>query len=481
MQPLLKTVPPFARFRIVIRNPTLLMYLGFVGVVLLVPQWTVDDAYITLRYARNLVEHGSLVWNVGDMPPVEGYTGLVWPLIAAALMWMQIDPVVGLDVISYGCTFVMPGIFWLVLKELGASEPQRRVGLALLLIGPWWGMHAGSGLETMLFTVELLVCVWAWLRRSAWVPLLLLLSALTRPEGVAFAVVLFGASWWRGERRIGNWLGLFVLPGALYFAWRWHYYGQLLPNTFYVKGNGGRSSWLDVAQLLAAVILLPLLAWRASRPRTALLSPVRGLVVGLLALMSGLLIFYGQSELMMNYEHRFFVPFLPLLWLMLVATWGDVTWHNSYGLGYAILCVVTWVGVGTTTANYAYMLRSEHAPAAAWIHEHIVPTATLLVIVDAGWVPWATDLRTIDGGALNDAYLAHERDSGKSVDYLFAQQPTVVLLATGNLGSSAAEPIRRALLADRRWQTGYTLMRDFQRAEFNYHQQIWVRNGTSLR
>ena len=34
-----------------------------------------DDAMISMRYARNLVEHGELTWNVGDAY-VEGYTNL---------------------------------------------------------------------------------------------------------------------------------------------------------------------------------------------------------------------------------------------------------------------------------------------------------------------------------------------------------------------------------------------------------------------
>src|SRR5437868_1208810 len=43
-----------------------------------------DDAMISMRYARNLVEHGELTWNVGDAH-VEGYTNLLWTLWMAIL------------------------------------------------------------------------------------------------------------------------------------------------------------------------------------------------------------------------------------------------------------------------------------------------------------------------------------------------------------------------------------------------------------
>jgi hypothetical protein len=40
--------------------------------------WLVDDAMISMRYARNLAEGSGLVWNVGER--VEGYTNLLWTL-----------------------------------------------------------------------------------------------------------------------------------------------------------------------------------------------------------------------------------------------------------------------------------------------------------------------------------------------------------------------------------------------------------------
>ncbi len=43
------------------------------------PKWTVDDAYITYRYAENLALNGQLTWNPG-LDPVEGYTGVALPV-----------------------------------------------------------------------------------------------------------------------------------------------------------------------------------------------------------------------------------------------------------------------------------------------------------------------------------------------------------------------------------------------------------------
>jgi hypothetical protein len=41
-----------------------------------------DDAYISFRYARNLAEHGQLVFNLGER--VEGYTNFLWTVLLPA-------------------------------------------------------------------------------------------------------------------------------------------------------------------------------------------------------------------------------------------------------------------------------------------------------------------------------------------------------------------------------------------------------------
>lgn len=44
-----------------------------------------EDAFISFRYSRNLVEGHGLVFNIGEKP-VEGYTNFLWVLIGALVM-----------------------------------------------------------------------------------------------------------------------------------------------------------------------------------------------------------------------------------------------------------------------------------------------------------------------------------------------------------------------------------------------------------
>src|SRR5260221_4044570 len=54
--------------------------------------FTTDDAYITLRYARHLANGQGIVWNVGE-PPLEGYSNFSFLIAAAAAIKLGVDPV----------------------------------------------------------------------------------------------------------------------------------------------------------------------------------------------------------------------------------------------------------------------------------------------------------------------------------------------------------------------------------------------------
>ena len=49
-----------------------------------------DDAFISFRYSRHLVDGLGLVWNPGEV--VEGYTNFLWVLIAAAGLGLGVGP-----------------------------------------------------------------------------------------------------------------------------------------------------------------------------------------------------------------------------------------------------------------------------------------------------------------------------------------------------------------------------------------------------
>src|SRR5918993_5205805 len=58
-----------------------------------------DDALISLRYAKRLVEGHGLTWNAGER--VEGYSNLLWVLCAAALNRLGVDLIDAVRVLGF--------------------------------------------------------------------------------------------------------------------------------------------------------------------------------------------------------------------------------------------------------------------------------------------------------------------------------------------------------------------------------------------
>ncbi len=226
-----------------------LLYL-LVGVALF-PRWTVDDAYITYRYAENLARHGEFVFNTGE-DPVEGYTGVLLPVAIAGAVSLGIDADTASKAIGVASLLASALLLYAALATAGVRPRLGGVVVAVYAATPSLLTHALGGLETMLFCALVLACVWTLMRavdtpddgRALSIHLVLaLLVCLARPEGAALAApslcTLAFVNARRGRREFGRFamrtVALFVVPAAAYFAWRWWYYGQLMPNTYYAK------------------------------------------------------------------------------------------------------------------------------------------------------------------------------------------------------------------------------------------------------
>ncbi|MBK7140508.1 MAG: hypothetical protein IPH75_00335 [bacterium] len=222
------------------------------AIVMVVTNWWVcDDAFISFRYAKNLIDGHGLVYNLGEK--VEGYSNFLWTLIIALGMRVGIDPVplsLVLGGISFLAVVVATGLT--SLRLFGGDGRQRiflPVAALLLLLHHEMHVYTTSGLETM-FTTALVMFGFLTLvtakanRELLAAGFLLTLASLARPDGLLFAV-MGGVFLLVTERKLRPliWYGL---PVALlylpYFIWRYSYYGFLFPNTYYAK-SGDLSYW----------------------------------------------------------------------------------------------------------------------------------------------------------------------------------------------------------------------------------------------
>jgi len=215
-------------------------------------QFTVDDSYISFRYARNLANGHGPTWNAGE-PPVEGYTSFMWVLGMAIPHLVGLDAVLFSKMVGMAATLGTMGcVYFMVLEGTRRASRSFRVlgaGHAVLLLAAFMpsATHTVSGMETALYALLLTALGLAVLRavegsvRAAWaLGILALLLGLTRPEGnlVAVVALVLGGALAPPERRcpiIKASLLCYVVPGIVYFAARTWYYGVPLPLPFYIK------------------------------------------------------------------------------------------------------------------------------------------------------------------------------------------------------------------------------------------------------
>ena len=275
----------------------LLAYLAYIS------RFFVDDAFISFRYARNLLEGHGLAWNPGER--VEGYSNFLWILELAAIWAVTgVPPENAARWLSVAYTIATLGAMaWWAWSLPGLRERGLVWWMALALLcgsATFALWTSAGGLETRQFTFFVLLAVVALTahrgsrRGLAVASLSLALASLTRPEGPLIAACCF--AWWAvqeaasdGKEPLGGggvgawalgvirrmdwrgalWLALpFALIVGAHFLWRFSYYGEWLPNTYYAKFV---RPWWDVGlRYLGAAgletglyLLLPLTAWAA--------------------------------------------------------------------------------------------------------------------------------------------------------------------------------------------------------------------------
>jgi hypothetical protein len=308
-----------------------------------------DDGYISLQYAKNWITGHGLVFNPGER--VEGYTNFLWvALLAPAFLAVGRDP---------GLFARAAGMFAIALAALSVALVAfigRRVfrsgrvaaALSVLLLAfddSFVGYTTTYALENHLLTALVLsglaLAVYRPRGFEWWLGLSFALVGMTRPDGLLWVIAFFLVNGVRRFRGTGTsnerWTDVeltrvavaFALPFGGYFAARWAYYGDPLPNTFYLKVGSTFDAVARGIQYLRSFVgdrfYIPVLAlvaiWRARSLWSQWLFAYAGLHIAFVVYVGG--DFYAG--------HRFFLVLLPMLALSLgsLADW----WLESRARG----------------------------------------------------------------------------------------------------------------------------------------------------
>lgn len=197
----------------------------------------IDDAFISFRYAANLVRSGQLVFNLGER--VEGATNLLWILMLAGLRRATGLPIqdlaatADLALFGYAAARCQMLLRWI---GLGPVESCFVVAATLGLGDVFLAMT--NGLEAALYAALLSEALVALVRRRpVTLGILIGLLFMARPEGAVVGTILVAS--FSLHRHVAGALGRAVLLGGSLIGattiWRFAYFGALVPNSIVAK------------------------------------------------------------------------------------------------------------------------------------------------------------------------------------------------------------------------------------------------------
>ncbi len=320
--------------------------------------WVIDDLYIYFRYVDNFISGNGIAFNKGEY--VEGFSSFLWfiylslcgalslPLEAAAKYSSLVLSVINALIIYRLSTIIVPGKFSIVAP-------------AITLFSLPYMLWAISGFEIMLYIFLMLSATYIALTqfsRSYMILLsfLLFLIAITRPEGILTSIAILAFQYFatglKGEMKLPALIFSTLL--ILFLIFRYFYFGDLLPNTYYAKighnfvGNYEVRSYKNGLlyfifflksnpQFIPAVLFSVFVMLKARQNKTMMFFII------LLFCQLVFVIFSGGDWMV---QYRFAVPAIPLLALITAGLLKYLSdkfekYSLTVSLAAVILCVVT--------------------------------------------------------------------------------------------------------------------------------------------
>ncbi|MBN93230.1 MAG: hypothetical protein CL928_04050 [Deltaproteobacteria bacterium] len=217
-----------------------------------------DDTFISMRYARNLAMGHGLVFNYGDR--LEGYTNFLWVVLTVPAFWLKVDVLTWVKGMSCIAGHLGIIVTYAVGRFLAGGRTDLYGWLAALAyaMSPTIVLWSVAGMESTFIAVLCGAGSYFGLRLlyrdddpssgtqlAVWSALFLAAGALCRPDAHAVIIVAGAFAVADAVRRSEIprawvlWGGLILAILIPYHSFRVLYFGDLFPNTAYVKASTG--------------------------------------------------------------------------------------------------------------------------------------------------------------------------------------------------------------------------------------------------
>lgn len=387
-----------------------------------------------------------LVYNQGEY--VEGYTNFLWTVVTAPFTRVKsIDVSIFSSLLGLGISICNILLLALISREFnGVMQSYKKYLMLLptmfLALDDSIAFWAIGGMEFPVYTLFILGIIYNYFRINdepkhlGYLALFLILCTLTRPEGnMIFALTIFHMVIYR--KKIKNFpkvvitlLVSYALFCLAYYGFKYFYYGQIIPNTFYAKGvTDWKMNFVLGTKYLAMCIgtRLYIFIFILFIPFKKVLKELK---YSYLIMFSFVYIVYivavGGDWMIAN---RFFVPILPMLYILSVLGFLNVIikirdYYNSElkarkmaNLIVVAVSVLLFV-LTLSFLEYNQMIIKDNnaryemqwSMFGKWLNKNVAPN-TVIAVGPAGKIPYYSELYTIDMWGLNDEHIARRNST----------------------------------------------------------------------
>jgi len=202
---------------------------------------SIDDSFITFRYARNLVSGAGFVFNPGER--VQGTTTPLYTLLMAGLALPAGGAAAPFPELALAVNALADAATCLLLWQIGRRLGAEWAGLAAAVvwsIAPYSVTFAIGGMETSLyvFLLTAMMAAYLWKRRTL-TTLCAALALLTRPDAILLvgplALDRLWRAWRKGEKLQWGETLAFLLPCLAWGIFATLYFGSPIPHSVTAK------------------------------------------------------------------------------------------------------------------------------------------------------------------------------------------------------------------------------------------------------
>jgi hypothetical protein len=236
----------------------------------------------------------------------------------------------------------------------------------------------------------------------------------------------------RSERMIAfrAMLIYFALPMILYAVFKFFYFGDLLPNSFYIKTGGtGIHGIANLKSFIISNIVLIILSiyglWRYRNSWKAL--------APLLLWSAALVLFYLWPEPLQGFYFRFDWPAITFLAILAAFTISSI--KNNWGIAIVLIVVIgsqiaidlprLHIDMELATLERGRQIYHELGSALRSIPNHERMT---FAFQDAGAVPYYSEMQNIDLVGLNTTAIARSKDAFDACQIVDSLRPAILLI-----------------------------------------------------